>query len=169
MARQGQGTRRVSVRQGEVVVSYGNVRFRPRSGSRQDSSLGSGSPESGLVAGPGIYRLPGRIHGHALKLEEGKHPALPPSGAAIFDAGRIAQPLQVRARRPGDRLRPRGGRGSRKVSDLLVDAKIPSDQRSDLPVLVAADGTILFVAGVRPSEAGRPQTSTGHWLAVRAV
>jgi tRNA(Ile)-lysidine synthase len=167
MAMQGQGTRRVSVRDGEVVVSYGNVHFRPRAGLRQDSSPRSGSPESVLVEGPGIYRLPGKSEGRALKLEEGKHPALPPTDAAIFDAARIGWPLQVRARRPGDRMRPRGGRGSRKVSDLLVDAKIPRDQRPELPVLVAADGTILFVAGLRPSEVGRPQAGSEHWLAVR--
>jgi hypothetical protein len=53
------------------------------------------------------------------------------------------------------------------VSDLLVDAKIPRDQRPELPVLVAADGTILFVAGLRPSEVGRPQAGSRHWLAVR--
>jgi tRNA(Ile)-lysidine synthetase-like protein len=76
----------------------------------------------------------------------------------------------VRALRPGDRLRPRGGRGSRKLSDLLVDAKIPRDLRPELPVLMAADGTILFVAGIRrPSEVGRPQVGTEHWLAVRAI
>ena len=167
MAMQGQGTRRVSVRDGEVVVSYGNVRFRPRAGLRQDSSLRSGSPESVVVEGPGTYRLPGKSEGRALKLEEGKHPAVPPTDAAIFDAARIGRPLQVRARRPGDRMRPRGGRGSRKVSDLLVDAKIPRDQRPELPVLVAADGTILFVAGLRPSEVGRPQAGSEHWLAVR--
>jgi len=126
MAMQGQGTRRVSVRDGEVVVSYGNVRFRPRAGLRQDSSLRSGSPDSVVVEGPGTYRLPGKSEGRALKLEEGKHPAVPPTDAAIFDAALIGRPLQVRARRPGDRMRPRGGRGSRKVSDLLVDAKSPS-------------------------------------------
>jgi tRNA(Ile)-lysidine synthase len=102
-------------------------------------------------------------------VEEGKHPAVPPTGAAIFDAAWIARPLQVRAWRPGDRMRPRGGRGSRKVSDLFVDFKIPRDQRSELPVLVAADGTILFVAGLRPSEVGCPRITTAHWLAVRAV
>ena len=169
MAMQGRGTRRVSVREGEVVVSYGNVRFRPRADLRQAPSLRPGSPESVVVAGPGIYRQPGRSEGRALEVEEGKHPAVPPTDAAIFDATRIAQPLQVRAWRPGDRMRPRGGRGSRKLSDLLVDAKIPRDQRPELPVLVAADGTILFVAGLRPSEAGRPQISTARWLAVRAV
>ena len=119
--------------------------------------------------GPGIYRLPGRSEGSALNLEEGRHPALPPPGAAIFDATRIARPLEVRAWRPGERMRPRGGRGSRKVADLLVDAKIPRDLRRELPALVAADGTILFVAGLRPSEIGRPQAATGHWLAVRSV
>jgi tRNA(Ile)-lysidine synthase len=55
------------------------------------------------------------------------------------------------------------------VSDLFVDAKIPRELRRGLPVLATADGTILFVAGVRPSEVGRPQAGTQHWLAVRVV
>jgi tRNA(Ile)-lysidine synthase len=167
MAAEGRGTRRVSVPEGEVVVSYGKVRFRPRPGRRQDSL--PASPDSVPVVGPGIYRLAGRSEGCALKLEEGQHPALPPSGAAVFDATRITRPLQVRAWRPGERMRPRGGRGSRKLSDLLVDAKIPSELRRELPALVAADGSILFVAGVRPSDVGRPQVGTQHWLAVHAV
>jgi tRNA(Ile)-lysidine synthase len=167
MAMQGQGTRRVSVPDGEVVVSYGNVRFRPRTSGRQDVCPASSG--SIRVKGPGIYRLPGRSDGSALDLQEGHHPALPPTGAAIFDATRIARPLEVRAWRPGERMRPRGGRGSRKVSDLLVDAKIPRDLRRDLPALVTADGTILFVAGLRPSEVGRPQVASEHWLAVRSV
>ena len=166
MAVQGQGTRRVSVPQGEVVVSYGNVEFRPR--GRRDPSIRP-SPESIRVEGPGIYYLPGRGDGRALKLDEGRHPVPPPTGAVIFDAARIERPLEVRAWRPGDRLRPRGGRGSRKVSDLFVDAKIPRELRRELPVLATADGTILFVAGVRPSEVGRPQAGTQHWLAVRVV
>ncbi len=165
MAAEGRGTRRVSVPEGEVVVSYGNVRFRPH--VQQES--GPSSSEVVGVKGPGIYRLPGRSEGSALKLEEGRAPAAPPSGAAVFDATRIARPLEVRAWRPGERMRPRGGRGSRKLSDLLVDAKIPRDLRHELPVLVAADGSILFVAGLRPSEIGRPQGGTEHWLAVRSV
>ena len=167
MAAEGRGTRRVSVPEGEVVVSYGDVRFRPRAGGRPDCR--PPCSESIRVTGPGIYRLPGRSEGCALELDEGNHPALPPTGAAVFDAARIAQPLEVRAWRPGERMRPRGGRGSRKVSHLLVDAKIPRDLRRDLPVLAAADGSILFVAGLRPSETGRPQVGTQHWLAVRAV
>jgi len=167
MAADGRGTRQVSVPDGEVVVSYGKVRFRSPTGARKDGSLPCS--ESIRVKGPGTYRLPGRSEGRALELEEGRRPAPPPSDAAVFDAIRIAQPLEVRAWRPGERMRPRGGRGSRKISDLLVDAKIPRDLRRELPVLVAADGSILFVAGLRPSEIGRPQVGTEHWLAVRAV
>ena len=169
MAAQGKGTRRVSVPEGEVVVSYGKIQFRPSGGRRQDSSPCPLSSESVLVAGPGVYRLPGRCEGRALELEEGSRPAVPPTGSTVFDAARIARPLRVRAWRPGARLRPRGGRGSRKISDLLVDAKIPRDLRAELPVLVAADGTILFVAGLRPSEVARPQVGTEHWFAVRAI
>jgi tRNA(Ile)-lysidine synthetase-like protein len=73
----------------------------------------------------------------------------------------------VRALRPGDRMRPRGGRGTRKVSDLLIDAKVPRPRRAGLPVLVAADGTVLFVPGVRPAEAGRPDGGTSRWIQVR--
>jgi len=169
MALHGQGTRRVSVPDGEVVVSYGNVRLQPRS-KRQHVPLSvSDSAASVAVAGPGTYHLPGRDQGPALQLEQGECPAVPPKNAAVFDAAQIAQPLRMRAFRPGDRMRPRGGRGSRKLSDLLVDAKIPRDQRCDLPVLVDAAGTILFVAGLRPSEVGRPQVGPSQWLAVRAV
>ena len=170
LAAEGKGTRRVSVPQGEVVVSYGKVSFQARSGPRERRDSCESSRELvTMVTGPGLYRPPGPNQGRALKLEEGRFPVQPPADAALFDAARLPWPLQVRTWRPGDRMRPRGGRGSRKLSDLLVDAKVPRDQRRELPVLMGADGTILFVSGLRPSEAGRPQTGTDRWLAVRHV
>jgi tRNA(Ile)-lysidine synthase len=167
LAAEGHGTRRVSVPHGEVVVSYGKVSFQ--SGGGREAVPMPLAESNAMVAGPGTYRLPGHDDGPALELQEGKHPAEPPAVAAIFDAARIALPLYVRAWRPGDRMRPRGGRGSRKVADLLVDAKIPQDRRRALPLLVAADGAILFVAGLRPSEVGRPLSGTDHWVSVRSV
>jgi len=64
-------------------------------------------------------------------------------------------------------MAPRGGRGSRKLSDLLIDAKIPRAARPALPVLCDAGGTILFVPGLRPSERGRPGAETREWFEVR--
>ena len=66
-------------------------------------------------------------------------------------------------------MAPRAGRGSRKLSDLLIDAKIPRHERAFLPVLCDADGTILFVPGLRPSETGRPDAGTREWFLVHVT
>jgi tRNA(Ile)-lysidine synthase len=156
LAAAGAGTRRVSVRGGEVEVSYGQVR-----------APGPAAPAAAQitqVSGPGRYGGDGT----ALEVEEGASPAAPSPDAAAFDLDRLLLPLRVRTPRAGDRMRPRGGRGSRKLSDLFIDAKIPRTRRSGLPLLEAADGTILFVPGLRPSEVGRPGPDTRRWLQVRA-
>ena len=64
-------------------------------------------------------------------------------------------------------MRPRGGRGSRKLADLLVDAKVPRGARAGLPVLVTAAGTILYVPGLRPADDARPLPGARQWLEVR--
>ena len=51
--------------------------------------------------------------------------------------------LEVRARRPGDRLAGR----RKKVQDLLVDAKVPRAQRDDWPLVVSGD-EVVAVPGV---------------------
>ena len=74
--------------------------------------------------------------------------------AAEFDADLLAWPLTARARKSGDRMRPRGGRGSRKLSDLMIDARIARATRAALPVVTSARGELLFVPGLRPAEIG---------------
>ena len=51
--------------------------------------------------------------------------------------------LEVRGRRPGDRLAGR----SKKVQDLLVDAKVPRAERDDWPLVVCGD-EVVAVPGV---------------------
>ena len=51
--------------------------------------------------------------------------------------------LEVRSRRPGDRLAGR----SKKVQDLLVDAKVPRADRDDWPLVVHGDD-VVAVPGV---------------------
>jgi tRNA(Ile)-lysidine synthase len=64
-------------------------------------------------------------------------------------------------------MRPRGGRGSRKLSDLMIDAKIARPVRGVLPVVTTADDVVLFVPGLRPAEAGRPSATTRRRVTVR--
>ncbi len=55
--------------------------------------------------------------------------------------------LTVGHRSPGLRMRPLGSRGSRKLQDLLVDAKVPRWERDHL-ALVFAEGRLAWVPGV---------------------
>jgi tRNA(Ile)-lysidine synthase len=64
-----------------------------------------------------------------------------------IDATDIGSHLIVRYRRPGDRLRPLGAPGRRKVQDVLVDRKVPRDDRDAIPIVTTQKGDIVWVAG----------------------
>ena len=78
---------------------------------------------------------------------------------ACFDRAALDGELVVRSRRDGDRIRPFGMEGSGKVSELLIDAKVPQALRDEVPV-VACDGQVLWVAGVRRSAVGSVRRDT---------
>jgi tRNA(Ile)-lysidine synthase len=65
----------------------------------------------------------------------------------IVDARDIGSHLIVRRRRPGDRLHPLGAPGRRKVQDVLVDRKVPRDDRDLIPIVTTEKGQIVWVAG----------------------
>ncbi|MGE3842688.1 MAG: tRNA lysidine(34) synthetase TilS [Vicinamibacterales bacterium] len=69
------------------------------------------------------------------------------STVASLDASRVSLPVRVRSRRSGDRLRPLGLGGRKKLQDLLVDRKVPQSERDSVPILVGGDGAIVWVAG----------------------
>ena len=58
--------------------------------------------------------------------------------------------LEVRTRRPGDRLAGR----SKKIQDVLVDAKVPRDERDAYP-LVVRDDEVVAVPGIVETAAVR--------------
>ncbi|HYY53132.1 MAG TPA: tRNA lysidine(34) synthetase TilS [Myxococcales bacterium] len=60
----------------------------------------------------------------------------------------------MRGRRPGDRFRPGGGR-TKKVADLLIDARVPKGARDGLALLADANGRVFWVEGLRPGAACR--------------
>jgi len=66
------------------------------------------------------------------------------AGAAHLRAG-----LQLRLayRTPGLRMRPVGGRGSRKLQDIFVDARVPREDRDAWPLVFAGE-RLAWVPGV---------------------
>ncbi|HMO57300.1 MAG TPA: tRNA lysidine(34) synthetase TilS [Roseiflexaceae bacterium] len=64
-----------------------------------------------------------------------------------IDATALDGALQVRRRRSGERLRPLGGRGERRLQDVLVDARVPRARRAAWPIIVCGE-QIVWIAGV---------------------
>ncbi|MEZ5317722.1 MAG: tRNA lysidine(34) synthetase TilS [Vicinamibacterales bacterium] len=67
----------------------------------------------------------------------------------------VALPLVVRSRRPGDRMRPLGAPGRRKLQDVFVDRKVPREDRDRVPLVVDAGGRIVWAVGVALAEGCR--------------
>ena len=55
--------------------------------------------------------------------------------------------LHVGYRRPGLRLRPLGGRGTRKLQDVFVDARVPREDRDEWPLVFAGE-RLAWVPGI---------------------
>jgi len=124
---------------------------------RPDAPPATAHPALTPVAVPGVTRLPAL--GLTVLVER-------TPGVRKDSAGRIGDyprhaslrgdvplPLHVRPRRPGDRMAPWGMDGSRKVQDILVDARVPAAARSQIPVFETG-GEIVWIPGYRVSRAG---------------
>ncbi|MBZ4659175.1 MAG: tRNA(Ile)-lysidine synthetase [Desulfacinum sp.] len=84
---------------------------------------------------------------------------------AYMDAEAVAWPLQVRSFRPGDRFRPLGMEGTKKVHDLLVDAKVPKSERALVPIVTDRE-KICWIAGRRLDHRVRVTPETRNALKI---
>jgi len=79
--------------------------------------------------------------------------------SVVIDAGAVRGELTIDAVREGDRMRPLGMSGTRKLSDMLIDAKVPRRLRHCVPVV--RDGEhVVWLAGVRMSDDYRVRPET---------
>ena len=83
------------------------------------------------------------------------------TGTAWLDRDRLEFPLLLRQWQPGDRMRPIGSVGSKLISDILTDAKVPNATRAHHRVLVSG-GTIVWLLGHRVADGFNVGATTGH-------
>jgi tRNA(Ile)-lysidine synthase len=89
-------------------------------------------------------------------------------GLEISGPGASQPALFVRRRRPGDRFCPLGlGGRHKRVSDLLLNCKVPAQWRDQVPLLVRADDAIMWVCGWRVDERARVREDTSRVAVVR--
>ncbi|AIQ10646.1 tRNA lysidine(34) synthetase TilS [Paenibacillus durus] len=86
--------------------------------------------------------------------ERGNIAALKGEGSrmsARFDYKELVFPLTIRSRLPGDTIKVMGLNGSKKVKDIYIDDKIPSTERSRIPLVCDGLGNIVWIPGIRRS------------------
>lgn len=111
------------------------------------------------IDGPGCHLLPdGREISICLSAPPDSWESVPPF-RAYFDPAAVPFPWTLRTFRPGDRFRPFGMNGTRKIKDFFIDRKIPHAVRYRTPLLFSAD-ELIWVCGLRVSESGRVQPGT---------
>jgi len=74
--------------------------------------------------------------------------------------------MNVRPWAPGDRFRPFGMKGSRKVKAVLTDAGVPVSERTGIHVLCDED-RIIWVVGCRMNEHFRIGSESERVLRIR--
>jgi tRNA(Ile)-lysidine synthase len=104
---------------------------------------------------PGVTQLP---YGWTLHTQRAKHWCLEVIVdnvnplVAWIDGAVIDDKPVLRTRRRGERLKPQGMNGaSVKLSDFLINVKIPRLWRDHLPLIVA-NNAIIWVTGLRLSQ-----------------
>lgn len=90
----------------------------------------------------------------------------PDRSILMMDSSRIKGSLRIRAWQEGDRFRPLGMRGTKKVKSFLTDRKVPASERASVRLLVDEDG-ILCVLGYGQDERTRVTTTTTEPIIVR--
>jgi tRNA(Ile)-lysidine synthase len=97
------------------------------------------------VPSAGVYPFQA---GHVtLSFSTGKPDQFQPTDEVAFlDADRAPFPLYIRNWKKGDFFRPLGMKGHKKLSDYLIDRKVPRQSRKRIP-LVFKDDDLIWVAG----------------------
>ncbi len=86
---------------------------------------------------------------------------------ALFDAREAGAGLLVRNFVRGDRISPIGMSGSRKLTDVFIDARVPRPKRATFPV-VEVNGVIAWLPGIVRGRVAMVTEATQTLLRVRA-
>ena len=83
----------------------------------------------------------------------------------ILDYDKIFGDLHIRNRRSGDRFRPLGMSGTKKLKDFFIDQKIPRHLRDSVPLLTNGSD-ILWVVGYRLDDRFKVTANTRNQITV---
>ncbi|RTQ44744.1 tRNA lysidine(34) synthetase TilS [Hymenobacter gummosus] len=86
---------------------------------------------------------------------------------AALDLDKLKFPLTLRRWREGDWFMPIGLKGKKKISDFLIDQKVPLNLKDQVLLLTSADGKVVWVVGMRPDDRFKVTEETQRVLELR--
>ncbi|WP_053216918.1 tRNA lysidine(34) synthetase TilS [Virgibacillus senegalensis] len=104
-----------------------------------------------VLQGPGTIELP---DGSVLSASIVREPLEDSRYAITYELADINWPLAIRSRKPGDKMRVKGMKGTKKIKDIFIDEKIPIGLREGWPIVEDGKGNILWLAGLRRADSG---------------
>lgn len=75
-----------------------------------------------------------------------------------LNSSEIKLPLKLRCWEAGDRINVKNLNGTKKVSDIFIDSKIPKYKRNNYPILVDNKNEILWIPNVKKSQFAKDKT-----------
>lgn len=84
------------------------------------------------------------------------------------DYDKIQGEIFIRHRQPGDRFRPLGMKGHKKIKDYFIDEKIPLEKRDKIPIVCDKEN-IIWVVGYRMNESYKITSKTQKALHIKYV
>ena len=99
-----------------------------------------------------------KIEAHRISKEKSKMFSTG-ANSKSFDVDKISGKLVIRNRRNGDKIKPLGLGGTKKIKDILIDSKVPLENRNNIPI-ICDDEKILWLVGHCISEEAKISEST---------
>lgn len=157
---------------------YDQAIFTPRSGERRGGK--------GIVRmnGPGRYACPLGIFPDggddlpriAISWKYSERPRrLSPKRlaagerAAVFDADLLSTPLSIGVLRRGEKITLFGRETAKKIKEILIDKKVPREERRDLPVVRDSEGAIVWIPGIARSAIAKIGGKTRRAVILRMI
>ena len=134
-----------------VTCNYDTILFKQENKDNQQKKINDNISLATTVHIPGITELGlGKIRVQTQILEDKREiSSFDPNKQAILDLEKTGVSIKARYFRPGDRFRPLGMVGNKKLKSLFIDSKIPKSIRNRIPILTNAKDDIIWVYGQR--------------------
>ncbi|MEH7180037.1 tRNA lysidine(34) synthetase TilS [Neobacillus vireti] len=139
----------------KVIRSYSLLSFQ--------FEVSEASPYFFELSGPGVIDLPNgaRIRMDVINDKEN----IDKEGCyARFPTDKIKLPIEIRTRKTGDRMNPKGMTGTKKLKDIFINSKVPLQERDTWPVITDKNGLILWLPGIKKSVFEGINHSTSQYI-----